>query len=53
MVCNNCGNQFLIDGIGTENLQGGCWPSYLPVTVANGEVYIKISDVVSKKYRFE
>lgn len=53
MTCNNCGNQFLIDGIGTENLQGGCWPSYLPVTVANGEVHIKISDVVLKKYMFE
>ena len=53
MICNNCGNQFLINGIGTENLVGGCWPSYLPITVANGEITIKISDVVSKKYLFE
>lgn len=53
MICNNCGNQFLINGIGTENLLGGCWPSYLPITVANGEITIKISDVVSKKYLFE
>ena len=53
MICNNCGNQFLINGIGTENLQGGCWPSYLPVTVANGEIIINISDVVSKGYLFE
>ncbi|UCG04646.1 MAG: DUF2318 domain-containing protein [Candidatus Heimdallarchaeota archaeon] len=53
MVCNNCGKQFHIDGIGTENVQGGCWPSYLPITVAEGNVRIRISDVVSKKYMFE
>lgn len=53
MVCNNCGKQFYIDGIGTENLQGGCWPSYLPITIAEGNVRIKISDVVAKKFMFE
>lgn len=53
MVCNNCDNQFLIDGIGTDNIQGGCWPSYIPITVANGQVNIRISDVVAKKYLFE
>ncbi|UCE13920.1 MAG: DUF2318 domain-containing protein [Candidatus Heimdallarchaeota archaeon] len=53
IICNNCGNRFSINGIGTENLQGGCWPGHLPVTVANGEVHIKISDVVLKKYMFE
>ncbi|MHA2202678.1 MAG: Fe-S-containing protein [Candidatus Hodarchaeales archaeon] len=53
MVCNNCGKQFNIDGIGTENVQGGCWPSYLPITVAEGNVRIKITDIESKKYMFE
>ncbi|MHA2247475.1 MAG: Fe-S-containing protein [Candidatus Hodarchaeales archaeon] len=53
MICNNCGNQFLITGIGTENVQGGCWPSYLPITVADGEVHIEIADVELKKYMFE
>lgn len=52
MVCRNCGNQFLIDSIGTENQQGGCWPSYLPVLIVNGEAQIKISDVSQKKYMF-
>ncbi|MFX0086213.1 MAG: DUF2318 domain-containing protein [Candidatus Hodarchaeota archaeon] len=52
MVCKNCGNQFFIDSIGTENQQGGCWPSYLPVTIVNGEAHIKISDVAQKKYMF-
>lgn len=53
MVCRNCGNQFLIDGIGTENLQGGCWPSYLPINVISGQVDIKISDVILKKFMFQ
>jgi uncharacterized membrane protein len=52
MVCRNCGNQFLIESIGTENQQGGCWPSYLPVTIVDGEAQIKISDVSQKKYMF-
>ena len=26
MVCNNCGNRYPIDGLGTENKRpGGCW----------------------------
>ena len=29
MVCNNCGNHYPISGLGTQNLRGGCWPSYL------------------------
>ncbi|MFX0174134.1 MAG: Fe-S-containing protein [Candidatus Hodarchaeota archaeon] len=53
MVCNNCGNKFLITGIGTENLQGGCWPSYLPVDMNTGQIRIKISDIMSKEYMFQ
>lgn len=52
MVCNNCGNVFSIYGIGTENLQGGCWPSHLPVVINNGEISMTISDVVLKRYMF-
>ena len=26
MECNNCGLTFLVTSIGTDNLQGGCWP---------------------------
>ena len=37
MVCNNCGNKYPIDGLGTENKNpGGCWPGYLPSTVSDG-----------------
>ena len=52
MVCRNFGNTFLIDGIGTVNLQGGCWPSYLPITVNDGEVRISIADVEQGIYLF-
>ncbi|MHA2224691.1 MAG: DUF2318 domain-containing protein [Candidatus Hodarchaeales archaeon] len=52
MVCINCGRMFSIDSIGTENLQGGCWPSYLPMTISGDDVHITISDIESKKYLF-
>jgi uncharacterized membrane protein len=52
MECRNCGNTFLVDAIGTENLAGGCWPSYLPITVSSGNILIKISDVTQKQYMF-
>ncbi len=53
MVCRNCRNTFIIDGIGTENLQGGCWPSYLPMRIENDQVLIKKADIEAKKYMFE
>ena len=52
MECNNCGLTFLVTSIGTDNLQGGCWPSYLPVSIVDGKVQIKISDVVTKEFMF-
>ncbi|MFX0117286.1 MAG: Fe-S-containing protein, partial [Candidatus Hodarchaeota archaeon] len=53
MHCNNCGQEFAINSLGTENLEGGCWPSYLPVTESDGKLTIAISDLESKKYLFE
>ncbi len=52
MVCNNCGKQYNIVGIGTDNLTGGCWPSYLPLTISTDAIYIKITDIIDKKYLF-
>ena len=52
MTCLNCGNTFLVDGIGTENLAGGCWPSYLPVSITAGQILIEVSDVTQKLYMF-
>jgi uncharacterized membrane protein len=53
MQCRECKKTFLVDGIGTENLSSGCWPSYLPVTITDGKILIKIDDVTQKQYMFE
>lgn len=52
MQCINCGNRYSIDGLGTENIGGGCWPSYLPIEVKEDSVYIKISDLEAKRFMF-
>jgi uncharacterized membrane protein len=36
MQCLNCGKQFAITSIGTENA-GGCWPSYLNMTIEGND----------------
>jgi hypothetical protein len=53
MTCNNCDQTFLIKAIGSENLKGGCWPSYLAMTEDDDYIIIKISDLEEKKYMFE
>jgi uncharacterized membrane protein len=53
MVCNNCGNKYPTDGIGTENKQGGCWPSYIPIKKEGDKVVIKSSDLKAKRYMFD
>lgn len=53
MVCNNCGNRYPSDGLGTENIKGGCWPSYLPMNIVDGKVVIKASDIKAKRYMFD
>jgi len=53
MICNNCGNQYPIDGLGTENRNpGGCWPSYLPNKVVGDDIIIQKSDLRDGKYMF-
>jgi uncharacterized membrane protein len=52
MQCLNCGKQFSITSIGTENTEGGCWPSYLPMTVNGSAVNIKIVDLIDKQFMF-
>ena len=53
MVCNNCGNKFLITGIGTTNRGGGCWPGYLPITTDDHAVYIQHADLAGGSWYFE
>ena len=52
MRCVNCGNRYAISGLGTENLGGGCWPSYLPRVIDGDEVVIQKTDLENKAYMF-
>jgi uncharacterized membrane protein len=52
MQCINCGLEFSIEGIGTENVKGGCWPSFLQKTTDDDYLVIKISDLETKKFMF-
>lgn len=53
MVCNNCGNRYPINGLGTENKNpGGCWPGYLPSRVDEDNLIIKRSDLENGRWRF-
>ncbi len=54
MVCNNCGNQYPTNGIGSENSAGGaCWPGYLRTSIEDGNLIIERSELVNGKYYFE
>lgn len=52
MHCINCGKEFSINSIGTDNTAGGCWPSFLPIKFDGDTVVIDISELEEKKYMF-
>ncbi len=52
MKCNNCGNEYATDGIGTENIQGGCWPSYVPMEEEAGKILVATKGLKDKKFMF-
>ena len=53
MICNNCGNRYHINGLGTENLAGGgCWPGYLENNIKDDNIMIKASDLKEGGFRF-
>ena len=52
IVCNNCGQTFSIDGLGTENKGYGCWPSYLPHKESGGNILIDINDIKEGRNKF-
>lgn len=52
MQCINCGNQYPIVSLGTENIAGGCWPSYLPMKIEGDDVILENSDLEEKRYMF-
>jgi hypothetical protein len=53
MVCNNCGNSYGIEDLGTQNRGGGCWPGFLPFTETDTELLILVSDLEAGSYYFE
>ncbi len=53
IVCNNCGNRYLISNLGKENIRGGCWPGYLPNKIDGDSAIIKISDIKKGVWRFK
>ena len=51
MICNNCGLQFAISGLGIENrTPGGCWPSYLPNIIEGDNLIIRESDLKNNQW---
>jgi uncharacterized membrane protein len=52
MQCLNCGQQFAITSIGTENIAGGCWPSFLNRSIDGNDIVIKIADLEAKRFMF-
>jgi len=52
MQCLNCGKQFTITGIGTENAAGGCGPSYLDMTIDGNKIVLKIENLEAKSFMF-
>ena len=53
VVCNNCGNRYAIDELGTQSGGGGCWPGHLPFTETDTELVIQVSDLEAGSYYFE
>ena len=54
IVCNNCGNKYLIDDLGIKNIKsGGCLPGFLPNIVKDDNVLIKKSDIEKGVWRFK
>lgn len=52
MRCINCGLTYAINSIGTENIEGGCWPSYLPMKIDGDNIILEISDLEAKSWMF-
>ena len=51
-ICNNCGQRFPLRALGTDNIHGGCWPSYLPMETVGNSVVVRVRDLEKKSYLF-
>ena len=52
MVCNNCGRHFRINDIGTKNIGGGCWPSYLSYRLDGENIVLEKNEIARGAFRF-
>ena len=52
IVCLNCGRNFRIDGLGTQNKGYGCWPSYLSHNIEGGNILINKKELLEGAHRF-
>ena len=52
LVCINCGRVFSIDSLGSSNLGGGCWPSFLSYTIEGDNVLIPEDELIAGAYKF-
>jgi hypothetical protein len=50
--CNNCGNRFKIDALGSPGTGGTCNPGYLPHSIQGDQVVINVSDLAKGEYFF-
>ncbi len=50
--CNSCGKSFGIDGIGTKNTPGTCWPSIVPYEISEGYMLIDTEFLDGRAYMF-
>ena len=54
MICNNCGNQYPTNCIGTQNSAGGgCWPGYLKTSFEGDNLVISKTELTKGTYYFE
>lgn len=52
MVCNSCDQRFKINGLGTANKVGGCWPGHLPVTETGTNLELLYTDIEAGTWYF-
>jgi uncharacterized membrane protein len=52
MMCNNCGNRYPITSVGESAGSGGCWPSYVPYSLADGNITLHLADLDRKAFMF-
>jgi hypothetical protein len=51
MQCNNCGNQYPIDNLGSAGT-GGCWPGYLDFNIVGDSIEITHANLITGAYYF-